>query len=115
MKSRGDEYALACRLREAKRHRHLSESQHAELAEFERGTERAKRFRTRERMDTLMADIRALGRVPRRKKGLGDEYALANRLREAKRQGLLSESELAELAWSVCERPTVRSSPQESS
>ena len=48
-------------------------------------------------MDTLMADIRALGRLPRRKEGLGDEYALACRLREAKRQRLLSESQLSEL------------------
>ena len=48
-----------------------------------------------ERMNTLMADIRALGHVPRSTPGLRGEYALAGRLREAKRQRLLSASQLA--------------------
>ena len=41
-----------------------------------------------------MADIRALRMTP----GLGDECRLGWRLREAKRQGQLSEAQLAELA-----------------
>ena len=46
-----------------------------------------------------MADIRALGRLPRSTPpGLGEEYKLGYRLREAKRQRLLSPSQLAELA-----------------
>jgi len=49
-------------------------------------------------MNTLMAEIRAFGRFPRRIQGLGDEYALANRVRKAKRHSLLSESQLAMLA-----------------
>ena len=49
-------------------------------------------------MNFLMDEIRAFGRVPRLTEGLGAEYALACRLREAKRQGHLSESQVAELA-----------------
>ena len=45
-----------------------------------------------------MAEIRALGRLPRRRMSLGEEYYLATRLRDAKRRDLLSESQLAELA-----------------
>ena len=45
-----------------------------------------------------MADIRALGYLPRKTQALGDEYALANRFRNAKDRSLLSESQLAELA-----------------
>ena len=54
-----------------------------------------------------MDDIRAFGRVPRltamgkakrrRKDTNEDEYVLAERLRDAKRKWLLSESQLAEL------------------
>ena len=52
-----------------------------------------------------MADIRALGYLPRMTQGLGDEYALATRFHNAKEHSLLSESQLAELA----ELPTVQS------
>ena len=45
-----------------------------------------------------MAEIRALGHIPRVTKGLGNEYALAFRWRYAKANGQLSESQLAELA-----------------
>ena len=45
-----------------------------------------------------MAQIRALGRIPRQTAGLGDEYWLARRLQYAKRKNLLTESQLAELA-----------------
>ena len=48
-------------------------------------------------MNTLMADIRAFGRVPLLTEGRGDEYALACRLRKAKRHSHLSESQLSEL------------------
>ena len=51
-----------------------------------------------ERMITLMAQIRALGHLPRKTRGLGDEYSLALRLGIAKSRSLLSESQLAELA-----------------
>ena len=44
-----------------------------------------------------MADIRAFGRLPRRTHGNKAEYELADRLRRAKRQDLLSESQVAEL------------------
>ena len=49
-----------------------------------------------ERMNTLMAEIRALGHIPRQKRGAED--ALSQRLYRAKRKSLLSESQLAELA-----------------
>ena len=49
-------------------------------------------------MNTLMADIRALGHVPRATASLGEEYKLAVRLREAKRHDHLSAAQLAELA-----------------
>ena len=45
-------------------------------------------------MDILMAEIRALGHIPR----YHHENALYQRWRDAKRQNLLSESQLAELA-----------------
>ena len=45
-----------------------------------------------------MADIRALGYVPRKTRGLGDEYVLATRFHNAKEHSLPSESQLAELA-----------------
>ena len=48
------------------------------------------------RMNTLMAEIRALGHIPRQKRGAED--ALSQRLYRAKRKSLLSESQLAELA-----------------
>ena len=53
---------------------------------------------TAQRMENLMADIRALGYLPRKTQALGDEYALASRFQHAKDRGLLSESQLAELA-----------------
>ena len=51
-------------------------------------------------MNTLMEEIRAFGRVPRLTEGNCDkaDYVLAERLRWARRQHLLSESQLAELA-----------------
>ena len=49
-------------------------------------------------METLMADIRALGYLPRMTQGLGNEHALATRFQNTKGRGLLSESQLAELA-----------------
>ena len=49
-------------------------------------------------MNTLMAQIRALGHLPRQTPGLGDEHSLAIRLRNAKNKNLLSASQLAELA-----------------
>ena len=45
-----------------------------------------------------MAEIRALGHIPRQTAGLGEETALACRLKYAKSKNLLSESQLAELA-----------------
>ena len=51
-----------------------------------------------DRIFTLMAEIRALGHDPRLGNGLGRECALARDLREAKRQCLLSQSQLAEVA-----------------
>ena len=89
------EYLLAGRLREAMRQSHLSELQRAELAKV------PKYDPERERADclnTLMADIRAVGRMPRMDKRLVAEYALANRLDWARRKSLLSESQLADLA-----------------
>ena len=46
-------------------------------------------------MNTMMAEIRELGRIPRLH---GAELSLAERLRNAKRRGHLSESQLVELA-----------------
>ena len=85
--SRVAENALCQRLYNAKSKRQLSESQLAELAELQ-GSE--------SRMDTLMAQIRALGHIPRPSRGT--ESALSQRLYRAKRKRQLSESQLAELA-----------------
>ena len=90
------EDALYQRLYKAMRKRELSESQLAELAELPGGESRE--VRTAARLDTLMAEIRALGHNPRWRPGLRDEYLLAARLRNAKSSSLLSESQLAELA-----------------
>ena len=49
--------------------------------------------RTAQRMEILMAEIRALGHIPR------DHRGLAQRVRRALRQSLLSDSQLAELAF----------------
>ena len=53
-------------------------------------------MRTAARMDTLMVEIRALGHIPRGKRGAED--ALSQRLCYTKRKRQLSESQLAELA-----------------
>ena len=50
--------------------------------------------RTAQRMETLMAEIRALGHIPR----CSVEGPLYHRLYSARRHGELSESQLAELA-----------------
>ena len=81
------ERSLYQRLWRAQRQSLLSETQLAELAALQ-GCE--------SRMDTLMAEIRALGHIPRQSPGA--ENALSQRLYIAKRNGQLSESELAELA-----------------
>ena len=91
-----DGSGLAQRLRKAQQQSLLSESQLAELAELS-GCE-SREVRTAARLDTLMAEIRALGHIPRWRPGLRDEYLLAARLRNAKSSSLLSESQLAELA-----------------
>ena len=90
-----EEYALAVRLKWARQLRQLSGSQHAELADMERRVGGVVGSAAAARMESLMAEIRALGHLPRLRKNLGDEYALAVRLRRA-RPGL-SESHLAEL------------------
>ena len=83
----GEESELANELREAKTVKDLSETQLAELAELQA---------SESRMDTLMAKSRALGHIPRPSRGA--ENALSQRLYIAKRNGQLSESQLAELA-----------------
>ena len=45
--------------------------------------------RTAQRMEILMAEIRALGHIPLDNRGLGHEYALGSALRNAKVRGLL--------------------------
>ena len=82
-----EEYSLAARLRTAKTSSLLSESQLAELAALQA---------SESRMRTLMAQIRALGHIPRQSRGA--ETALSARLYHAKRKRQLSESQLAELA-----------------
>ena len=96
-----DEYTLAQRLGTATSRRLLSETQLAELAELP--AYNWLEVRTAQRMETLMADIRALGHIPRDRKTRRQgpdvvETALAHRLNHAKRKRLLSESQLAELA-----------------
>ena len=49
-------------------------------------------------METLMGEIRALGHIPRKTHRHVDEFSLYQRCRYAKLNGLLSESQLAELA-----------------
>ena len=88
------EHALRNRLWNAKSRRLLNESQLAELAAMPTSREVVRATR----MDILMAEIRALGHIPRVTKGLGNEYALDFRWRYAKANGQLSESQLAELA-----------------
>ena len=94
----GDEYYLAGRLHQARYGNLLSESQLAELAEFGVALAEFQRSVAANPGDTLMAEIRALGHVPRSTPGLGQENTLASRLRRAKRKGVLSDSQLAELA-----------------
>jgi len=96
-RERGDEYKLACRLREAKRMGHLNETQLADLDEMARTQGLSAQQRAAPRMLFLMADIRALGRLPRLTPGRQDEYRVACRLREARRMGHLSADQLAEL------------------
>ena len=84
-RARGAEDALCQRLCYAKRKRQLSESQLAELAQLPgwciresalpvaRGVAAQRRLaQTPERMNTLMAEIRALGHIPRHKRGAED-------------------------------------------
>ena len=87
-----DESRLAHRLHDAKGKGHLSESQLAELAEMPASDLRE------ERAAALMAEIRALGRVPKMTERHPAENKLAHRLRDAKRYNRLSETQLAELA-----------------
>ena len=88
----GDEYALASRFQHAKDRSLLSESQLAELAEVPAYNWREQR--TPQRVETLMAEIRALGHIPR----CSVEGPLYHRLYKARIHGKLSESQLAELA-----------------
>ena len=85
-----EEYELDARLRHAKRTKLLSEAQLAELAEMP-GTSETRTVR-------LMAEIRALGHIPRYGQRHGAEFTLACRLHYAKAKSLLSASQLAELA-----------------
>ena len=98
----GDEYMLANRLHMAVWRNLLSESQLAELAEFELASadfERSEGAETVEQhRESLMAQIRALGHIPRSRPGLRAEFALAKGLREAKRLDILTPSQLAEVA-----------------
>ena len=87
-----EEHSLAIRLRFAKTKSLLSESQLAELAALPASNWRE--VRMAQRMDTLMAEIRALGHIPRG----SVEGPLYHRMYWARRHGVLSESQLAELA-----------------
>ena len=90
-KGHEDEFALYERFWRAKHNSQLSESQLAELAELP-GCE-SREVRTAARLDALMAEIRALGHIPRCKV----ETLLYSRLYWARRQGQLNGSQLAEL------------------
>ena len=92
-KGRADEHSLAQRLRWARRQSLLRKSQLRVLAELDAFESRV---RVRARMEKLMAEIRALGRIPRLTPGAN--FAMAQRLRAAKRRNQLSESQLAELS-----------------
>ena len=74
-KEHGEEYALANQLRQAKKVKHLSESQLAELEQME-GKRQVVRTGN---MDRLMDDIRALGCIPQ------DDHGVAQRFRKAMR------------------------------
>ena len=84
----GEEYALASQLRQAKKVKHLSESQLAELEQMEGMREVVRKGNT----DRLMVEIRALGCIPK------DDHGVAQRFRKAMRHNLFSEEQLAELA-----------------
>ena len=88
----GDEYALASRFQHAKDRGLLSESQLAELAELP--VYNWREVRKAARMETLMAEIRALGHIPR----CLVESSLYQRMHSARRLGNFSEAQLAELA-----------------
>jgi len=83
-RGQGDEaeHALFQRLKDAKRDKILNQSQ---LAFLEKLPERAL---------SLMADIRKLGHLPRRGPGHEAEHALADRLKNAKRDKILSHSQM---------------------
>ena len=88
----GDECELATQFHNAKEHSLLSESQLAELAELPVYDWREERKAAR--METLMAEIRALGHIPR----CLVESSLYQRMHSARRLGNFSEAQLAELA-----------------
>ena len=92
------ENALAERLRHFQRKELLSASQLAELTQMptSENAERSEGAAT-QRAEALMEKIRALGHLPRRSKEYGEEGALANQLRQAKKVKHLSASQLAEL------------------
>ena len=85
---------MANQLLHAKKVKHLSASQLAELAQIPRTEPRDASQLAAERMDALMTEIRALGHIPR----CSVESPLYHRLYYARRLGELSETQLAELA-----------------
>ena len=93
----GAHYNMAKRLRYAKLKGLLNETQLAELAQLEAPPgSKSRKVWSAGRVDALMTEIRALGRIPRRTGG--HEDALYNRLYYVKANNLLSDSQLAELA-----------------
>ena len=93
----GAHYNMAKRLRYAKLKGLLNETQLAELAQLEAPPgSKSRKVWSAGRVDALMTEIRALGRIPRRT--AGHEDALYNRMYYVKANNLLSDSQLAELA-----------------
>ena len=96
------EYDLANNLHTARYKEQLSASEIAEIEKLEEATrvfeESDFAERVEERRETLMGMIRALGHLPRfAAGGTAEENALAIQLRQAKRQNLLTASQLEEL------------------
>ena len=94
-----EERKLAVRLRNAKYKGNLSEEHKAELAAMKEQEQEEQSEKSREPVEALMKEIREMGRLPKESRGASEqERSLAEKLRDHKKRGNLSEEHKAELA-----------------
>ena len=93
------ERKLAMRLRDAKRARNLSDEHKAELEAMKEQEQEEQLEKSREPVEAVMKDIREMGRLPKESRGASEEErSLAEKLRDHKKRGNLSDEHKAELA-----------------